>query len=136
MKDEGWINCEEQLPKPGILVDILSFEFGFSKREAKLRILSDHIAWDTGNGYACNIKKWRPIPEKIPDFSKLNNGDFILIEYHDRKEIYPVFLEKFSSGYLKAKTASQSDFFIVDFAVDCIKKITRINLKEKTFEEI
>jgi len=82
------------------------------------------------------------IPEKRPDFGKLNIGDKLIIEIMPNDSKGSKVIEYF--GYFQG--ISEANMFEISintysFIGDCIsvsrvKKITRINIEKQTFEEI
>jgi hypothetical protein len=134
--DEGWISVNDSLPQFSKTIEIL-FKDKYTA-EASLAMVKDNISFlgKYGSVYlpfnTPNITHWRPLKERKPDFSKLNKGDIIIVEYNIGEKNAGIFeYEKMSTfgRIIYFKNGSQ--------AIDCkIKKITRINLETKEFEEI
>lgn len=84
------------------------------------------------------VTHYKEIAEKRPDFSKLKNGDFIHVEWqYENRVLVRMSIGKFdeidSCGFFIIKSSDCCRFHI---KINDIKKITRINLEEKIFEEI
>ena len=135
MKENEWISIFDSLPNIGEEVEEMSVTdcVKSSPRKVKLKVLSDYIVWDTGYGYSSGTTHWRPIKEKRPDFSKLRDGDIIVLEYITHKKdvnrIYPIKVHSMNERVIFSETSG-------NFLFTGIKKITRINLEEQKFEEI
>jgi hypothetical protein len=161
MNDEnkyGWISVKDSLPKIGEDVEVTTGDIevttcGFP---VVAKLLPEEKQWGffkrtvygffKGKEEIC-VSHWRPIPEKRPDFSKLKKrpdfsklkiGDLIYIEMNN------LFINYNKCGYVKSVdnysliTASYQDLTEAKLStqISRIKKITRINLENKTFEEI
>lgn len=85
---------------------------------------------------------WRYPPEKIHDFSRLKSGDLIVIEDKNIRVGYFCEIGEEEDGndprgiYIDISQCKDVDCGGALVPIDTIKKITRINIKEKTFEEI
>lgn len=136
--NEGWIRVSYELPRLNVGVEVK-----FRNNEVstgKLIHSSNHFFWSVDCPHTLEVEAWRTIPEKCPDFRKLRDGDFIRIEYKNT--------DFFMVGYIVADTRDDDSFSIhpankEKYSERCftqfkekIKKITRINIEEKTFEEI
>jgi len=147
METNEWVSVEYSMPAVGKKVEI-KFNFGFNKEEIKSGIFGysstrdSFIFYDPTNNDYFNIKyitHWRYRQEKHPDFCRLNFRDYIVIDFSLNK----ITFEKYSGWFSEIKEdflylSGRDSLFIDVYAVDLkyIKKITRINLEEKTFEEI
>lgn len=129
MKENEWINVEDRLPGINTVVELKAktlekdgFDFQYSAALSELKTIH-------------HIKCWRHIQEKRPNFSKLRKDDFIQIERECKKwKMFGGFVYGFdSNGNLLIGTAKGS--WSRSTSLEYIKKITRINLEEQTFEE-
>lgn len=69
---------------------------------------------------------------KRPDFGKLNRGDIVIIQYRhgtSSDDFYPITFESMNDNSIFTRNSG-------NHVKKHIKKITRINIEEKTFEEI
>lgn len=142
MKENEWISTRDAMPGIGCVVKImyqgdeLTSEFYYSNSKNKLVFYyNDHVHIDPEN-----VSQWKKIPEKRPDFSKLKEGDLVILS--TKKS------DSFIVGYIVEKTIDYDSFAInpcnkVHYSGSCytfrnnaITKITRINLEKQTFEEI
>lgn len=140
MSYNEWISVKESMP--GLEKKV---EIKFIDNEKENATLKEHIG---GIGFFDDshysllpfrlkqITHWRPIPEKRPDFSKLRNGDLIVIEYSERRESYTFFVSGFDKSHLNGMLGDHLSGGEYNFYVEDIKKITRINIENHTFEEI
>lgn len=137
MKENEWISVEENLPPVNKTIEVKD-EGIFSCRIIKAKLLNNEIG--NFSFYSFNEKiihpiYWRHLPEKRPDFSKLKRDDLVVIEYKNSNRI------GFVGSIYERQILINSDSLFEDCASsvldkDKIKKITRINLGKKTFEEI
>ena|ERR1700689_1325080 len=146
---KDWIKFEDKMPPINKTVEVKE-EGVFSTRTIKSRLLREngnfcfYLINDKDNFEKAKITHpmyWRYIIEKRPDFSKLKKGDLINIVWESAYELFE------ESGYfikideldsciiLMTGPDGYGEKFHSDYIYN-IKKITRINLKEKTFEEI
>lgn len=136
-----WIRCDERLPKVNEKIFVGNKQEGCEVTEYGQNFLSSHyFASLHRNGYIWlypmnGITHWRPIPEKRPDFSKLNNGDLIVVENNICGYVISISkdLDTVTIGYIKSNDYMKHSFHCEYFEN---KKITRINIEEQTFEEI
>jgi hypothetical protein len=151
-KIKEWRNIRQELPKINQLVDV-KFNHQWLHdtfiEKAKFSVSNEgFIGFLNSKGLLYDIDRisgWRPIPEKRPDFSKLKEGDLIYIDLNyanieyiqnahfflrmDEDEIRTLVFHKSCHG--KGCSLCHSGI-----GISGIKKITRINIEEKTFEEI
>jgi hypothetical protein len=145
MKESEWIDPREKLPKIDQFVEVSFSVRGklFEVQRVKFSINQNGFIGFIGEmGLMCNIDSilgWRPISEKRPDFSRLRNGDLLMI--YSKNEAH-------KSGFLFdiRKDGRHEELLMTHYQecrsygwfknTDEIKKITRINLEHKTFEEI
>ena len=119
-----WIRVEDRLPGIDTIVELKFNEYGreyqYSSKLSSLVTLS-------------HMTHWRPIPEKRPDFSRLRKGDIVVIEYSTHKKdvdgLYPIKIHSMNDIVIYSETSG-------NYLFEGIKKITRINLENETFEEI
>lgn len=139
--EDEWIDINDQLPKIGELIEVVvpilyrqSIEksiFTFNNNEYSFYFKSEYSEkpWH-------NIKKWRHIKEKRPDFGKLREGDFIAIETNNRICNMAVgFFCGFDIDGDLMIGIQKSNHHEAIYRSE-IKKITRINLETREFEEI
>lgn len=133
--DESWIKFADQMPKLKQEIEVKFEDESTYKAKLEYDSYPDRFFIQSEQGIA-NVKRckyWRPIKEKRPDFSKLKKDDILLLKYRGCEntpdDIYPV---RFSSMNDKGIFTYNSGNHVKDL----IKKITRINLEEQTFEEI
>ncbi len=141
MNENEWISVEDSLPGAQKIVE-LKFKNAHIY-EGKISFdNAGHIAFKDERGieyYFENLTHWREIPEKRPDFSKLNEGDLINIEEVGGENICAYFIKICSNShkeFIDLTIRKKSDSTWTTICVEFIKKITRINIAEKTFEEI
>ena|ERR1700720_2753441 len=143
--DNSWISIHERLPEI-LKKAMVKTERPYSILSGYLKVKTDnccservYFEFEDINGNIMNkITHWRYIEERKPDFSKLNEGDFIHIEYYKFKDI--IFKE---FGYLY-KIVPDNALYItslegslgLQIILENIKKITRIDIEKQTFEEI
>jgi hypothetical protein len=144
-KINEWINIRKELPKIDQLVEVKFYHPWLSDpfiEKAKFSVSNEgFIGFLNSNELLYDIDRisgWRPITEKLPDFSKLKEGDFLHVEWQNEKRILvSVSIGKFdeidSCGFFIIKSSDCCRFHI---KINDIKKITRINIEDKTFEEI
>jgi hypothetical protein len=140
MNDEnkdGWISVDDALPKIRKKVETAKLIDGVISQICE-NCLDIHTHCCSNYILFCykwiipyyNPTHWREIREKRPDFSKLNSKDLIIIN-------------DICAGYFNL--IGDEEITISMYAVEAIthtipinniKKITRINLEEQTFEEI
>lgn len=147
--ENDWRTLEEEMPTLNQEVEVK-----FNNEEIrKLRFVINNktffIFQNTGRtftGYPDNIVGWRPLPpERKPDFGKLKKGDFIVIESENEKSgvFYShqddLTISFISISYNVSLSSFENEIF-KKFEWCCaksyIKKITRINMQTKEFEEI
>lgn len=134
MSDE-WISVEEILPPMNIKIQLKRRRFCFKNdiSEGIFIFNYEHSCYMFSDlfGNQIHVTHWRQIKEKRPDFSKLKYGDILAVEFIDDNRII---------GSTFRGIREDIDIITLgggaDHRISCIKKITRINLKEKTFEEI
>jgi hypothetical protein len=141
MNENDWISVDDSLP--GINKEVV-FKFiddqtciGKIKR-GSVNIVNKLFACNSDDNLLAlgNITHWRQIPEKLPDFSRLNNGDLIIIYCKNNADSKVGIIVQFEDGCLETTRYLDSRGQIINNAISEIKKITRINLEDKTFEEI
>ncbi len=142
---DGWINLTDAMPAVGQGVEVKMGAVSF-KVSLKISPILGLCFCDDNNIYRIpEIEGWRPIKERKPDFGKLKKGDLI---YLKTKE------DEYSGFFLKISICNYSDVGEVKYInvkpaaiytclgseqpieLSFIKKITRINIEDKTFEEI
>jgi predicted mannosyl-3-phosphoglycerate phosphatase (HAD superfamily) len=137
MNENEWISVDKALPEIGKDVLIITSS---SKEycEATLKqekFFGTNVFLFRNGGFVYAPTHWRPIPEKRPDFSRLKIGDAILINLPDTKICFLHEIDEeniLTCSYLE-DYKSYSTFW---HPKKRIKKITRINIQEQTFEEI
>ena len=139
MKENDWISIEDSLPGLNRKVEIKmkdgnKYNSKIQTDNTYLGIIFSRLDRD-GTCYAQNITHWRPIIEKRPDFSRLNERDLISVQSHSFHE-YTGYLVHVYDEFIRLNQEFHLIGFEVDIKIKNIKKITRINLEEKTFEEI
>lgn len=147
--EDEWISFYEEMPQINKEIE-LKFYRGHTpeKINATLKVLA---MWTHGYfGFVYHdgneekeltlvpVESWRPIKEKRPDFGKLREGDLIIVEWKYEKNNGI----NISAGFIYAinyyieistwKKGHDKNHIIKD----CIKKITRIDLETREFEEI
>ena len=148
MSDE-WIS-NDSIPIPGIEVEVkvqLHGE-GFFITESSIIKDINFYCWNDKNLKKGKVTHWRPLQKKKPDFWKLNEGDFLILELikNNEIEVFPCFFDKIDHNFYSSK-CSPHDFYFYrskgygvgsskSFGIGQIQKITRINLEKQTFEEI
>jgi hypothetical protein len=135
MKENGWISVCESLPKTDSVVDIMvvgtSEEFTANFKNEKL--CGADVFLFRKNYRVYDVVRWRYPIEKRPDFSKLMDGDFIIIEYPIRNDGNDgKYFVRFSSSNENVIFTKSSG----NYLIEGIKKITRINIEKQIFEEI
>ena len=89
------------------------------------------------NRFSSGTTHWRPIPEKRPDFSKIKKGGLVFIECFVIGDSKIGFIKKIGNKYIDTICLKRDDARrIYKTKINQIKKITRINVEERTFEEI
>lgn len=143
--DDGWISVYDALPGFGEEAEVLFRNKGIEK--AKFRRTHGGIEIH-GRGTIFDeneMTHWRYPKERKPDFGKLVEGDLIIIEWSMREPIFRTtdkgkacgFFNYFIDEELILRTDYNREKCEKDeIRKDLITKITRINLDEKTFEEI
>lgn len=134
---EGWISRYSALPGIGAKVETDGLAGKFI---ASLSLNGEYIEWRRMSDHkiVTGIKCWRNIQDKRPDFEKLKEGDLINIEYFHPKEgilIYSGYFYKFCGGMFVLSILHRKGH-TESFYSGQVKKITRINLETKEFEEI
>lgn len=146
--DDGWICVFDELPKLGKDVELVCDKV--SIREIQKEDININHLWAEDSGaYLWHIKNkgiacyWRYPKQKRPDFGKLREGDLIVVD-----GIYSGFIESIEDQYIGLGSFSETKkaIFIVSkkgsyhpkelLFIDKIKKITRLNLETREFEEI
>jgi hypothetical protein len=140
LKDKNineWRTLEEEIPRLNQEAEI---ELNNGKiLRSKFSIFNNYYAFITPLIYPVDIKCWRPIPqERKPDFGSLREGDMVIFYTFDDMEKI-----EYCSFIVDKKNDDCIGFsFRADMDPDVwihyedIKKITRINLETKEFEEI
>lgn len=140
--EDGWIRLSKQFPPLEEIVELeinkddkISKIKGYFRLSVSVSGFESYIFVDQKHyEFSGTVVQWRPLKEKRPDFGKLRGGDKIFITYDERDEIYGVTFKYMTDGYLRSKYHPNHDY--IDFCKDRIKKITRINLETREFEEI
>jgi len=129
---EKWIKFEDEMPKLNQEIEI---KFKRGKIE-KSRVEAVFLYIEDTYENIKTLQGWRPIKrEKRPDFGKLNIGDLIVINYNNGDKVTG-FYKKIDDRFIELKpfmNDTERNFISVHTG---IKKITRINTEDKTFEEI
>jgi hypothetical protein len=138
MKENEWISIKEQLPPPEKKCLVGSENYGVMSELGEdvlcslynYRSQTHYFEWGVNR---IGITHWKKLKEKRPDFSKLKEGDLIVI--------IPKHHNKYFAGYIISLDDDSVQITIGNkdyqgFHESFIKKITRINLEEKTFEDI
>lgn len=147
MSDEGWIKFENEMPTLRKTIEILYEEKVLEAcfESYDLNSFAFYASDEENQSFIPDmkyVKGWRHIKEKLPDFGKLNIEDKIIINIISNDSKVSKVIEYF--GYFQGISEANMlniSLSTYDFINDCIsvskiKKITRINLQEKTFEEI
>jgi hypothetical protein len=141
-ENDGWISVNDALPGIGKAVEIL-FENSIVVFSTNIAISNGNFVFKENGGLMGNtfnsgyISHWRPLPERKPHFEKLREGDLLVVLTKDWK-IISGFLRKIEDGTIRLSTECFSDSGYIGHVIleNETKKITRISLEEKTFEEI
>lgn len=141
MSGREWISVFNRMPGINMQVEIL-FKDG-KERKAGFdwsSHLKQFVFSDSSDLVYCseNITHWRPIPEKRPDFSKLKEGDFIILETEDDTIYRAIFLGNHKDWEYPVEIiySDRIGYTRRTIKLEIIKKVTRINTETKTFEEI
>lgn len=138
MSDKGWISVKNKLPEINKTVEVIE-EDAFSCRIVKARLMNNEIGNFSFYNFHEKINhplKWRPNPEKRPDFSKIKQGDLILVDPKNTPVLVVGYLNNIYDKFLYLNMTSILSSKNYEILKEEIKKITRINLESKTFEEI
>src|SRR5688500_5705106 len=137
MKDNEWVSVQESLPGIGKKVKVKNNLGVIVKAYIRINIEGEYefVNEDGFVFYAVSVKEWQYIPEKRPDFSKLRNADFIFLEFKSGRKS-SAFFDCIAQEEYMILRVSTSSIATMEESLKEIKKITRINLEEQTFEEI
>lgn len=141
-----WINTKDKLPKINELVYTKSIgdcssEWYIKSRLAKIdRSTYKFINEDYTDGKLWDIEYWKPIPEKLLDFSKLKEDDLISLTINHGGHIVNAvgYFQKIVDGKIIRYycNITREPGVYNSREIKNITKIIRINIKDKTFEEI
>lgn len=141
---KGWVNVEDNLPPPEQEIEVRFYD----DNKHDYMIMKSKLSRSSFNYYYFSsigkyvVEEWRHIKKRKPDFNNLKKGDLIVVEWeNDNKENG----KQVGFFYKKEPPCIETFQFIYDdgtesrpepLNIEVIKKITRINLETKTFEEI
>lgn len=140
MKENEWVSVLDELPKIGkdILIKSLTRWNGeYTAQLNKESFCGTEVLIFRNGPWAYMPTHWKYPVEKRPDFSKLRKGDLVILELdydRDSKVGYVMYLGHDALSTTRYKFMEGCS--AIENAYFEIKKITRINLEEKTFEEI
>ena len=148
MKETEWVKFGDELPKLGKTIEVLKDNGELiGNIQGKICYNGSGIDFKSLDFIreSINIHRlsgWRYQSEKRPDFSKLQDGDLLVIEEENIRVGYFRKIEieeeddNDKSLYIDLSQCKDVDDGGAFIPLYKIKKITRINLEEKTFEEI
>lgn len=153
MSDKNWIKFEDEMPPLGKKIQVktlgnllIKAKFLQSLSSPDMFVLTPQEGKILGFNFNLdsNPSHWRPIPDKKPDFQKLTPLDLLEVEYkYEEYEKYHKVCGYFtkinySQNYMRLDRAGSDSYCsrYVRLYLDSIKKITRINIENQTFEEI
>jgi len=124
MKENEWVNADDMLPGLNQVAD-LRYSDGVHVQGC--------LKHFTING----LIKWRYTTPKRPDFSKLKKGDLIFVSTKCKAyEQVGFYCHPYDQTIRLTEFKDLDSMVYQHIEVKDITKITRINLEEKTFEEI
>lgn len=145
MKKNEWISVKESLPGLGKTIEIKTENHELIKARCCLDVCDISIVFEKQDNRKhriplSEITHYRYCPDKIPDLHKLKFRDLVVVEISPHETIG---IESFCGYILNLSidriSISETDgacHNITNIKTSYIKKITRINIKDKTFEEI
>ncbi|MGN6347061.1 MAG: hypothetical protein ACTHME_05100 [Candidatus Nitrosocosmicus sp.] len=144
-EDSVWIDILKEIPEFDKDVELKVWYDNFSRWLTiigQLKFRNSQYGFYKNGELILNVTNWRKIPEKRPDFSNLKFRDFLMIDVCIHKDL-DIQIEKFSGFFVDIKDGYlyiclRGCYFNDMIAINLsqIKKITRINVENKTFEEI